>query len=264
MCGQTIRSAVAAILAGILLATPASAEEAQQSGKQGLEQAASDPTASLMSFQIGDFYAPTLHNLDGESRNYIQFRAAIPFEALGQSNIARLTVPVVTHSPFADEGLGDSTLFDLLAFDRSWGRLGAGAVALLPTGGQRGAEKWALGPAVGFVARTPELLAGAFNQNLITVGGDNSRRDVMLSTLQPILSHSLGDGWSVGTSDMTVVYDWDRSEFSSLPLGVKVSKLTRDLGLPLQIQLAYERNFADDGFGPQDTVSLNFKLLVPK
>jgi hypothetical protein len=63
---------------------------------------------------------------------------------------------------------------------------------------------------------------------------------------------------------MTVVYDWDRSEFTSLPIGLKVSKLTKLGGVPVQWQLSYERNFYDTGTGPQDTIGLTAKLLVPK
>ncbi|WP_170428606.1 hypothetical protein [Ruegeria arenilitoris] len=64
-----------------------------------------------------------------------------------------------------------------------------------------------------------------FNQNLFTVAGDNARRDVNLSTLQPIVNVELDDGWSIGTSEMTIVYDWQSSEFVALPVGIKLSKL---------------------------------------
>lgn len=183
----------------------------------------------------------------------------------GISNFARLTLPSVTYNSNGDTGIGDATLFNLAAFDRSWGRYGIGVVALLPTGADGvSAEKWGLGPALGFVARPGWGLARLFNQNILTVAGDNTRPDVNISTLQPIVSYTLGQGWSVGTSDMTVVYDWDRSEFTSLPIGLKVSKLTKLGGVPVQWQLSYERNFYDTGTGPQDTIGLTAKLLVPK
>ncbi|WP_217354267.1 hypothetical protein [Ruegeria arenilitoris] len=46
-----------------------------------------------------------------------------------------------------------------------------------------------------------------------------------LSTLQPIVNVELDDGWSIGTSEMTSVYDWQSSEFVALPVGIKLSKL---------------------------------------
>lgn len=251
----------AIVTVGIALtATTATAQDDAQS----LAQAASDPTASLMSFQLQDFWSVNLHGSD-ESRNLAQFRAAIPFEAFGYSNIARLTLPAVTDGPGVDAGLADATLFNLVTFDRDWGRFGVGAVALLPTGGEtRGAEQWALGPAAGFVARPGKWLLGAFTQNLFTVAGESERDGVTLSTLQPIVTYALGDGWSVGASDMTFVYDWEGGELASIPLGVKISKLTRALGPPVQIQLSYERNFFDDRGAARDTLGLTLKLLLPK
>ncbi len=245
------------------ICTIAAAQDSETSG-QSLQSQASDPTASLMSFQFQTFYSPSLHNSTG-SRNIAQFRAAIPFTIAGINNIARLTLPYVTSNATGPSGVGDMTLFDLAAFDRSWGRFGVGVVALLPTGANGiSAEKWGLGPAMGFVARPGWGNIGLFNQNILTVAGDDTRPDVNVSTLQPILSIPLGKGWSVGTSEMTFVYDWDRSEFTSLPLGVKISKLTKISGLPVQWQLSYERNFYDTGSGARDTIGLTAKLLVPK
>lgn len=231
---------------------------------QSLQSQASDPTASLMSFQIQDFWSPTLHNSDGDL-NVVQLRGAIPFTIGGVNQIARLTLPYVTESASGQTGLGDATLFNIAAFDRSWGRFGVGAVALLPTGADGvSAEKWGLGPALGFTARPDWGLYGLFNQNIFTVAGDDDRPDVNISTLQPILNVPLGNGWAVGVSEMVFVYDWDRDEFTSIPLGAKVSKLTQISGRPVQFQLSYERNFYDEGTGPKDTIGFTVKVLVPK
>ncbi len=231
---------------------------------QSLEDKASDPTASLMSFQLQNFYSPNNHNSD-EDRNVLQFRAAIPYQLGGTSNIARLTLPYFTSTPAGTSGFGDMTLFNLTTFDQPWGRYGVGLVALLPTGSsQLSAEKWALGPALGGVAQAPWGLWGLFNQNLFTVDGDGNKPDVNISTLQPILNVKLQNGWSVGNSEMTFVYDWDADEFTSLPLGVQVSKLVKTGGPPVQMILSYERNFYDEGMGPKDTIGLTAKLLLPK
>ncbi|PKM09704.1 MAG: hypothetical protein CVV17_00050 [Gammaproteobacteria bacterium HGW-Gammaproteobacteria-7] len=243
----------------LLFATSAVAQ-----APQSLEGQASDPTASLMAFQLQDFYSPTLHNSD-DSLNIVQFRAAIPFTLADVNNIARLTLSYVTESPSGKSGLGDATVFNLATFDRSWGRFGVGAVALIPSGVSGvSAEKWGLGPALGFTAQPRWGLFGLFNQNIVTVAGDGDLPDVNISTLQPILNYPLGNGWSVGSSDMTVVWDWDKDEFVSLPLGAKLSKLTKLGGRPVQFQASYEHNFYDDGVGPEDTIGFTVKLLVPK
>ncbi|WP_170825398.1 hypothetical protein [Ruegeria sp. HKCCA5426] len=248
------------VIAGVLVPCVVLAQEKSES----LQSAANDPTASIMSFQLQGFHSFDLHN-SSEDSSLLQFRAAIPF-TLGQTNhIARLTLPYVTDSPTGQAGLSDTTLFDLMTFDRRWGRFGVGAVALLPTGSDGlSADKWALGPAVGFAKQENWGLWGAFNQNLITVAGDDNRPDVNLSTLQPVFNYTLGNGWSVGTSEMVFVYDWDAGDFSSVPLGLKVSKLNRSRGLPWQWSFSYEHNFDDDAIVAADTVSFTLKLLVPK
>ncbi len=255
--------AVSIAASAVLLGTSAFAQGAQNED-QSLDSAANDPTASIMSFQLQDFFTSDIHNSNATS-NSVQFRAAIPFRLWDLNHIARLTLPYATETASGATGLGDATLFDLVTFNRSWGRFGVGAVALLPTGANGiSAEKWAVGPAAGFVAQRPWGLLGAFNQNLFSFAGDDSRPDVALSTLQPILSIPLNDGWSVGVSEMTFVYDWDQGEFTSIPLGAKVAKMTKIGGRPVQWSLSYERNFYDTGTGPKDTVGLTAKLLVPR
>jgi hypothetical protein len=97
-------------------------------------------------------------------------------------------------------------LFDLIVFDQPWGRWGVGPVMLIPTAtkDELGAEKWAIGPAAGFVASSRKLLWGVFNQNLFSFAGDDDREDVNVSILQPIVSYSLPYKWSIGTSEMNV------------------------------------------------------------
>ena len=73
---QTVRDIAAAALAS-LLALPAAA----QSTDDELSAQATDPTASLMSFQLNDWYTASFHGTGG-SANQVVFRTAIPF-ALG-------------------------------------------------------------------------------------------------------------------------------------------------------------------------------------
>jgi hypothetical protein len=199
--------AVLVLSLALTASLPAAAEETQTGDPalegQSLEQAASDPTASLMSVQVQDLYSGDYHQLDDESSNTVLLRSAIPFQAFGLDNIARMTLPIVTGSP-SGSGVGDMTVFDLVAFDQPWGRWGAGAVMLLPIGSDGlSADKWAIGPAVGFTARQPGLLWGLFNQNLFSFAG-SGQRDVNISTIQPIFNIALPDKWSVGTSEMNL------------------------------------------------------------
>lgn len=134
---------VMALLASAPIAVSSARTDVSSNG-QSLEQAASDPTASLMSVQIQDIYTGGYHRLDDESGNTVLLRVGVPFKAGGLNNIMRATLPVVTDSPSGKSGLGDLTVFDLIAFDQPWGRWAAGAVMLAPMGADRlSAEKWA-------------------------------------------------------------------------------------------------------------------------
>jgi hypothetical protein len=259
-----VLSLLSTLAAGFCIAGPDESQSVDPQG-QDLSQAASDPTASIMSFQLQNLYSPSYHNAPGADGNVVQFRAAIPFALGNTNNIARLTVPYITDSPSGANGFSDATLFNLTTFDQPWGRWGAGIVALLPTGKDGlSAEKWGLGPAAGFTVADNKLLWGLFNQNIFTVAGKDSRPDVNVSIVQPIFNYSLANGWSVGTSEMSVTYDWDKSEFISLPLGFKVAKLTKIGSQRVQFIGSYEMNFYDTGVTKEETVQFTVKLLVPK
>jgi hypothetical protein len=139
-------------------------------------------------------------------------------------------------------------------------------VALLPTGSEGlSAEIWGLGPAAGVVVQKKWGLLGLFNQNIFTVAGNEDMPDVNISTLQPILNVSFDKGWSAGLSEMTIVYDWDEGGFTSLPLGAKLSKMTKVGGKPVQWTVSAEHNFYDQGsVGPENTYGFTAKLLLPK
>jgi len=216
-----------------------------------------------MSVQIQDVYAGAYHQLDDESGNTVLLRSAVPFQFGGMNNIARVTLPVVTDSPSGESGVGDVAVFDLIVFNADWGRWGIGPVMLLPSGEDGlSAEQWAIGPAVGFTVSQPGFLWGVFNQNLFSFAGDGMQ-DVNVSTIQPIFNYSLPDKWSVGTSDMTLVYDWDRHDWTALPLGVKLAKLVKFDQLPVQFVGSYEHNFADDYVAPEWTFNFTVKFLFP-
>ena len=247
-----------------LLLVPVVHAQENDTGGQSIEQAASDPTASLMNVQLSDWYTADYWNLADESANMFVIRSAYPFAWGKTKHIMRATVPFVTHHPVLSSGLSDITLFDLLVFDKSWGRWGVGPVALLPTGGSnRGAEKWGLGPAVGFVVAKPKLIFGIFNQNIFTVAGDDARPDINVSIIQPIVNHQLGGGWAVGASEMSVTYNWDTSGWSTLPLGASILKMTKPGGIPVQWSIQYEYNFADDQVVAKNLFRMTAKLLFP-
>ncbi len=222
-----------------------------------LAQKANDPTAPLMAVQLIDNYTSDYYNsLEGESGNSVSLRAAYPYKWGERNHIARITLPTVTDSPTGDTGIQDMTLFDLTVFPASWGRYGVGIVASIPIADNH--DQWSAGPAFGFVNNTLSkgLNIGLFNQNLFRIAGDDARPDTKISSFQPILNYSIGAGWNIGTGDIQYVYDWESSQWASLPIGLQVGKLHRFGKLPVIFSLQYLYNFADE-------VTISNGLLAP-
>ena len=107
------------------------------------------------------------------------------------------------------------------------------------------------------------MFRGLFNQNLSTFAGDNDREDVDVSIIQPIISYLLSDQWSIGTSEMIFVCDWEERDWPSLPLGIKLAKLLKLGNVPTQFSGAYEYYFADDYVGSEWTVNFTAKFFFP-
>lgn len=256
------------IIAGcatLSMAAPSLAEGSDALQGQSLSQAASDPTASLMNFQLGWWSATDVYGIPEESSNTLLLRSALPF-SLGETNhIMRVTAPVVFDGLGSSSGLGDITVFDLMVFNQSWGRWGFGPVALFPTGGSAlGLENWGLGPAFGFTAKWDHLLAGVFNQNVFSVSREDGAASANVSIIQTIVSYGLPNKWSVGVSEMNITYDWNGDQWASLPLGVKVAKLVHFGKIPVQISAQYEHDFAEIRGVSEDIFRLNFKFIFPK
>jgi len=50
---------------------------------------------------------------------------------------------------------------------------------------------------------------------------------------------------------MNITYNWEKSDWIALPLGVKLAKLIKLGTLPVQFAGSYEYNFVDDYVSPE-------------
>jgi len=241
---------------------PVRAQEASSS--DALAAQASDPTAALMSFQLYDWYTPSLHDADG-SANQIVFRSAIPFKLGSTQHIFRLSAPYVTSSPGGADGFGDLTVFDLLTFDREWGRFGLGVSGTLPTGAEGlSLDKWTAGPAVGFVnSSIKKVNFGLFLQSFFSYAGDSDAADVGILNVQPILSYQLGRGRSLSLGTSSLVYDTEKSRCTSLMLGVNYGEVVGCAGHKWRPNFEVDYDFQNDRGNQEWVVRLGVALLVP-
>ncbi|MFO8152948.1 hypothetical protein [Thioalkalivibrio sp.] len=255
MKGFTSRAVRKGVSGGVLAVTLGTAAPAVLADDtEELARKTADPTASLMSLNLRHTRIPSFHGIDG-SAGTSQFQTVIPFRAWDTSNILRATVNYNNSGP-APGGLSDVTIFNLLVFDRPWGRWGAGPVAQLLPGRDGDADTFAIGPAAGLVASRGRWTYGMFNQNLF---GD----DVAISSLQPVLAYQMGNGWALAAGDAQWTYDWDRSKFVNLPIGVQLSKVMSVGGQSVKWSINPEYNLRDlDGL-PEWNVRFGLSLLVP-
>lgn len=237
---------------------------AQDSTGQSQSHQTKEPSASSKSLRFPAFDQPD-RRTSHDPQNPFQSHAAIPLTSGGADNITRLTLPYLAKRGIHTNGPDDATLFNLSVLNHPWDRLSFGEPVLsaADTDGSI-ADQWGLGPTTELWAQSSPGLTGAFDQDILTVESDDTRTDFSISTLQRVLSYGLGNGWSVGASDMTFAYDWDLRTFTSLPVGIRISKQTTISGKPVHWQLSYERNYYDTGTGPKDTLGFSAKWFAPK
>jgi len=257
------RAALLAAAACLSAGPVASAQDSVSS--EALAAQATDPTAALMSFQLYDWYTPSFHDADGTA-NQIVFRSAIPFQLGNSQHIFRLTAPYVTSSPGGADGFGDVTVFDLVTFDRAWGRFGVGISGTLPTGANGlTLDKWTAGPAVGFVnSSVKKVNWGLFAQTFFSYAGDSHAPDVGLINLQPVLSYQLGRGRSLSVGNSAFVYDTEHSRWSSLMLGVNYGFVVGWAGHKWRPNFEVDYDFKDDRGNQEWVLRAGVALLVPK
>jgi hypothetical protein len=232
---------------------------------EALAAQATDPTASLMSFQLNNWYTPSFHDIGGSS-NQVVFRTALPFELAGTHHIFRLTAPYVTSSPSGADGFADLTVFDLMTFDREWGRFGIGISGTLPTGAEGlTLDKWTAGPAFGFVNSSVKRMNwGLFAQTFFSYAGDDDASDVGLVNVQPVLSYQLGKGRSLSVGNSAFVYDTENSRWSSLMLGVNYGFIVGWKGQKWRPNFEVNYDFKDDRGNQEWVLRAGVALLVPR
>jgi hypothetical protein len=259
-CRNLAAAATAAALAAVL-AMPAGA----QTSDDELAAKATDPTASLMSFQLNDWYTASLHDAGG-TVNQVVFRSAIPWQGFGHSNIFRVTLPFFTNTPAGRTGVGDTTVFNLTVFNQSWGRWGLGIAGSLPTGKDGlSSEKWSVGPALGFVNSSNKgFNIGLFAQTFFSFAGDDRAPDVGIINLQPIFSYQLGGGRSLSLGNSALVYDTTKSRWASLALGVNYGQVIALWGQKWRPNVEVDYDFQDRTGNPKVTLRAGFALLLPR
>lgn len=229
---------------------PAAAGDADELSRQ-----ATDPTASLMSFNFINEFATSYYGLDDHGFTF-KFQPVIPFRAFRTSNILRLVVPFQVDGP-GDDGLKSVSIFDLIVLPQKWGRFALGPVMNLAESAGSAEGKFSIGPAIGAVVpRSKRFSVGGFTQNLFGTG-------VAITQLQPIITCQLGNGWALSAGDLQFAYDWNLGEWVSVPIGFQIGKVRKVAGQPMRFSLNPQWNLKDIEGANKAKIVLTATVLAP-
>ncbi len=203
---------------------------------------------------VGGYHGAGVPGEANDALSFV-FRPVIPLEFLGKPNILRLTLPYQVGGR-GDEGFGPISIFDLMVFNEEWGRWGVGPVMSLDTTGDA-PDQFVIGPAVGGVWQiNKKLNVGLFSQNVFW-------SDTGVTQLQPVISYQLGNGWSLSAGDLQFGYDWKRSRWVNVPIGLQIGKVTTIGGQPCRFSLNPQYNLKNDRGLSEWQVTFTYTALFP-
>jgi hypothetical protein len=246
-------------------------------GHANLAEAATNPVANLMQFQVQNVFNPDNHNSSGSSNNFI-IQPVIPFKLPWEKVpvlITRTTIPYVTTPDLGSpvnrkNGLGDIVLLTLATpkLKTKGMQLGLGSTVTIPTAGDNdftGSGKWQAGPAFLYInMKTPSLQWGLFTYQQWSFATTSSgREDVSKLALQPFITKHLSNGWYIGSPDNPQNYDF-KSKKMTWALGGQVGRVMKLGKLPVKL-------FAEPLYNPENdagptakwSLKLNMTMLFP-
>lgn len=229
-----------------------------QDAPDDLSSKATDPTASLMSFNFQASYAGSFYGdapgLEDHSLQF-KFQSVIPFQLFNTPNLFRMTLPYQVDGR-GDEGFGTVSLLDVFLIQKDWGRMAVGPLLSLDTTGDM-PDQITSGFSIGAVVPvSTKLNVGLFSQNLFGA-------DTAVTQIQPILAYQLGGGWSVSGGDLQFTYDWKAGKWTSLPIGFQLGKVAKIGSQPVRFSINPQYNLMDrDGLNEWNCTA-GVSLLLP-
>ncbi|PVB63245.1 hypothetical protein DCO57_04835 [Labrenzia sp. 011] len=257
-----------ALLAVTLLCSAGSYATAQN---DDLAKKLSNPVAALISIPFQWNYDQGYGPSKG-SKMTLNIQPVIPITLNEHWNvISRTIAPVAWQNDIAGNsgtqfGLGDITQSLFLSPQQpGFGGLiwGLGPVLLVPTGTDSllSSKKWGAGPTGVVLRQQGQWTYGALANHVWSFAGDEARKDVNSTYIQPFLSYTTKDAWTF-TLNAESSYDWTSDEWS-VPINAMVSKLVTVDKQPISLQagVRYYAASADngpDGFGARAAVTFLF------
>ena len=213
-----------------------------------------DPISWLMDFRFRQNWNWPVGDSGPDSQQF-EFRPTIPFKAWDHVNLLRVTVPYDIQGTDAP-GLDKVTMFDAVIFEPDWGRWGIGPGIRFDPLSSSGQEEFQIGPVFGAVTKSKHWTAGFICQNYLS--GNNSETQI-----QPILAYKFNEQLALAIGDMQFKYDWNKRQWTQLPLGIELDYIANLWGQKIQWFVNPQYNFETTSSNSGWTVYVGFTLLVP-
>ncbi len=230
---------IALFLSLVGVAGVSGAEEA------GLAKQLANPVAAMISVSFQYNYDSGYGSEKGH-RSVLNIQPVIPISVNQDWNlISRTILPVIDQHNIAGEsgsqsGLGDITQSFFLSPKEptSSGLIwGAGPALVLPsaTNSMLGGKKWGAGPSAVLLKQEGGWTYGFLTNHIWSFAGHKDRKDVSATFMQPFVSHTTANAWTVGV-DTESSYDW-KDKGWAVPVNFTVSKVVKFGAQPVSFQL---------------------------
>jgi hypothetical protein len=230
--GKCERVALMAAVAGAWVAPPALAQQSAED----LAKALANPVAAMISVPLQLNYDRHVGPAEDGDRWTLNVQPVVPFDLNENWNLISRTILPITHQsdifPGAgsQNGLGDvvqSVFFSPKKPTASGWIWGAGPVFLLPTGTDSllSAKKWGIGPTGVALRQQGPWTYGMLANHIWSFAGDDDRRDVSATFVQPFMTYTTPDAWSY-TLQSETTYDWKGNDWT-IPINAFVAKVTK-------------------------------------
>ena len=264
----------------IVLGQESTAQSSQQAqGGGDLRSAVQNPISSLISLPfkfVFDYGAD-----DGEATT-LNIQPVVPI-SLGEWNIVNRLIAPIGHvtgpinglpnnpSPVPGDGatgLGDFNYSAFLSPSKVdkviWG---AGWSLNLPTAtdDQLGSGKWSTGPTAVALMQPGWGTAGLLARQLWSFAGDDDRRDVSQTLLEPFVNYNLDQGWFLIT-DIIIIANWEASSGNvwTVPLGGGFGRVFKIGKQAINSRLEAYYNIVQPDGAPEWSFSFTWQFLFPK
>jgi hypothetical protein len=217
-----------ALLAVMIGAGAAWAEDERSEMQSDLVKQANAPLSSVLQVRLQDSFAPQFWDVNGKG-NTVALSLTMPlpeYRLLPFPQLSLLTLPVAVTVPGGGSEFGDVRFADVAVLDAGNRLLFGLGVSLIfptattPTAGQ---GKWQAGPAAAIGFATESWLVGVFAQNPISFAGDRQRAGTNALLLQPFATYSLGGGWFIRSQPQMIV-DWKTGQ-QQIPLDLGAGRV---------------------------------------